>query len=103
MAGHARILQAGPMAFLDQRIAVADATGLDFHPHPAGARLGNFTFNDFKWPAGTADLRGTHLYHIQGLICQKIPQLNLAQSRLMTTDKWVSAFKKFASPGRRKP
>ncbi len=48
MAGHARILQAGPVAFLDQRIAVADATGLDFDPHPAGARLGNFTFNDFK-------------------------------------------------------
>jgi len=48
MAGHARILQARPVAFLHQRIAVADATGLDFDPHPAGARLGNFTFNDFK-------------------------------------------------------
>ena len=48
MARHARILQARPVTFLDQRIAVADATGLDFHPHPAGARLGNFTFNDFK-------------------------------------------------------
>jgi len=48
MAGHTRISQARPVAFLDQRIAVADAAGLDFDPHPVGARLGNFTFNDFE-------------------------------------------------------
>src|SRR5713101_1950647 len=87
MAGHARILQAGPVAFLDQRIAVADATGLDFDSHPAGARLGNFTFDDFKWPAGTADLRGTHLLHNKVLDGQKSFRLNLAQSGLMATGK----------------
>src|SRR5439155_6289108 len=63
MAGHAGIVQAGPMTFLHQRIAVTDAAGLDFDPHPAGGGLGNFTFNDFKRPVWTGDLGGTHLWH----------------------------------------
>ena len=63
MAGHARVLQARPMAFLDQRITVTDATGLDFDPHQAGIRPGNFSFNDFKRSLREGDLRGTHLWH----------------------------------------
>ena len=54
MPGHARILQSRPMALLRQRIAVANAAGLHFDPHPAGAGLRNFTFNDFKGPPARA-------------------------------------------------
>src|SRR6266567_592385 len=94
MAGHARILQARPVAFLDQRVAVADATSLDFDSHPAGARLGDFTFNDFKRPVWSGDLRGTHLYHIQVLFCQKIPRLNLAHSGMLANGNSVWAEQK---------
>ena len=65
VAGHAWILQPGPTAFLHERITVADATSLDFNPHPAGAGFGEFTFNDFKRPAGAADLGGTRFLHKQ--------------------------------------
>src|SRR6266446_6595989 len=94
MAGHARILQARPVAFLDQRVAVADATSLDFDSHPAGSGLGNFTFNDFKSPAGTADLSGTHLLHNQVLVGQKSLRLNLAQSGMLANGNSVWAEQK---------
>ena len=63
MAGHTRILDARPVAFLHQRIAVADAAGLDFDPHLAGGGLWNFTFNDFKRSAGAGDLGSAHFWH----------------------------------------
>ena len=63
MAWYTRILQARPMTFLHQRIAVANPTRLNFNPHPAGRRLRNFTFNDFKRTARTGDLRGAHCWH----------------------------------------
>jgi len=71
MAGNARILQAGPMAFLDQGIAVADATGLDFDPHLAGARFGDWAFYDFKRSARAGDLRGAHFWDKQVWLLQK--------------------------------
>jgi hypothetical protein len=63
MAGHAGILQAWPLAFFHDRIAVADAAGLHFDPHPAGARLGNVTFNEFKSSARAGNLGNTHFSH----------------------------------------
>src|SRR5258708_6396933 len=36
---------------------------MDFNPHPAGSRLRDFTFNDFKWPARTGNLDSTHFWH----------------------------------------
>jgi hypothetical protein len=63
VAGHARILEAGPVPFLHERIAVTDAAGLDFDPDLTGPGLGNFAFNDFKRPAGAGDLGSAHLGH----------------------------------------
>jgi hypothetical protein len=72
MAGYARILQARPVAFLHQRIAVADAAGLDFNPHPPGGGLGNFAFNNLKRAVGPDDLRSTHLWHKQVWLLEKL-------------------------------
>jgi hypothetical protein len=63
MAGHARILESRPVTFLDERVAVTDATGLDFYSDLAGTGLGNFAFNDFKRPAGAGDLGSAHFRH----------------------------------------
>jgi hypothetical protein len=63
MAGHTWISQAGRVAFLHNRIAVTDAAGLNFDPHPAGIRQGDFAFNNLKRPAGAGDLCNTHLWH----------------------------------------
>ena len=35
------------------------------NPHPTGAGFGEFTFNDFERPSGTADLGGTRFLHKQ--------------------------------------
>jgi hypothetical protein len=51
------------MAFFYQRVTMANATGLDLDPYLAGAGLRNFTFNQFKRPAGPGDLRSTHFWH----------------------------------------
>jgi hypothetical protein len=59
----------------EKLITVADAAGLNFYPHLAGARLGNFTFNDFKRSARTGDLRGTHLWHKKVLVAPKSSRL----------------------------
>jgi hypothetical protein len=42
---------------------VANAAGLDFDPHLAGAGLGNFAFNDFKRSARAGDLGSAHFGH----------------------------------------
>ena len=85
MAGDSRILQSRPVAIFHQRIAVADAAGLDFDSHPAGSRLWNFTFNDFKRPPRAGDLRHTHFWHKQVLVSQKSLVFNLPHDGLMTT------------------
>lgn len=87
MARHTRILQARPVAFLHQRIAVADATSLNFDAHPAGDGLGNFTLDNFKRFVRSGDLRGTYPRHNQaglplftiGLNFQKIKCLLLTK------------------------
>jgi hypothetical protein len=63
VAGHTRILDSRPVTFLGQRIAVANAAGLDFDPDVTGTRLGNVAFNDFKRSAGAGDLGSAHLGH----------------------------------------
>ena len=60
VAGHARILNAGPVSLFHQRIAVADAAGLNFNAHLPAAGLRNGTLDDFKISTGLADLDGFH-------------------------------------------
>jgi hypothetical protein len=89
VAGHTRILDAGHMTFLCERIAMADAAGLDFDPHLAGTRLGNFAFNDFKRPAGTGNLDSTHFRHKKfGLKPQSEDVKNLARFYPLTTGNY---------------
>src|SRR5438876_362466 len=47
---------------------VANAASLNLDPHPTGGWLGNFTFNNLKRTARTANLRRTHLWHKQVLV-----------------------------------
>jgi hypothetical protein len=51
---------------------MADSAGLDFDPHPAGDRLGNLAFNNFKRPGRSGDLRGAHLWHKQVWLLEKL-------------------------------
>jgi hypothetical protein len=61
VSGNARILDAGPVAFLYERVAVADAAGFDFNPDLAAGGLGNVSFDEFEITAGLADLDSFHL------------------------------------------
>jgi hypothetical protein len=58
--GNAWILKAGPLAFLYERVAVADAAGFDFDPDLVAAGLGNVSFDEFEITAGLADLHSFH-------------------------------------------
>ncbi len=59
MAGYAGVLNAGPIAELGERIAVANAAGLHANADVAGAGLGEFFFYKLKRAAGGGDLHGT--------------------------------------------
>ncbi len=96
MAGHARILQTGPVTFLDQRIAVTDATGVDLDPHQPGTGLRDFTLHDFKRPAGAADLCCTHLGHgflrsVTSHVCLEGSPLVLLLERVIAPPQPVAA------------
>ena len=54
-----------PVAFLYERIAVTDATSLDFDSDPTGKRLGDLTFNQLERPAGAGNLGSAHSWHKQ--------------------------------------
>jgi hypothetical protein len=60
VAGDAGILKARPASFLYDRIAVADAAGLDFDAHLAATGLGRRPFDNFKISTGFADLDCFH-------------------------------------------
>jgi hypothetical protein len=60
MPWHSRVLHARPKAFLDRRIAMADAASLESDPHPVRFRLRNGAFHEFKRPARTGNLRDAH-------------------------------------------
>ena len=60
VAGDARILKSRPDPFFDQRVAVADAAGLDLNSHLAAARMGDRTLDEFEISAWLADLDCSH-------------------------------------------
>src|SRR5882762_5565492 len=63
VSGNARILDAGPIAFLYERVAVADAAGLDFDPDLVAGGIGNVSLDEFEITAGLADLDSFHFRH----------------------------------------
>jgi hypothetical protein len=63
VSGNARVLDAGPLAFFHQRIAVADAASLDSNPDLAAAGLGNVSLDEFEFAAGFGDLDDLHAGH----------------------------------------
>src|SRR5262249_56522214 len=56
VTGDARILDSRKNSLFDDRIAVADAAGLDFDPEPSRRRLRDPPFDDFETSLGTRDL-----------------------------------------------
>jgi len=62
VAGGAGELKAGPMAFLGERVRVADAAGLDADADVAWTRLREFFFDELERTAGGGDLHGTAFY-----------------------------------------
>jgi hypothetical protein len=63
VSGNAWILEPGPMAFLYQRIAVADPAGFDFDSDLAAGGFGDVSFDEFEITAGLADLDSFHFRH----------------------------------------
>ena len=66
VAGGAGELDAGPVAFFGERVAVADAAGMNADTHVAGAGLGKFLFDELERTAGGGDLHGTAFYGWHG-------------------------------------
>jgi hypothetical protein len=66
--GNAWVLQAGPMAFLYECVAVADAAGFDFNPDLVAGGFGDGSFDEFEITAGFADLDSFHLRHVLCLV-----------------------------------
>src|SRR4029077_3449385 len=56
VSGNARILYAGPIAFLYARVGMADAAGFNFDPDLVGGGFGNVSFDEFEITARLADL-----------------------------------------------
>jgi hypothetical protein len=63
MSRDTRILNAGPIAFLHERVTVADATGFDFNSDLVSAGVGNISFDEFEITARLADLNRFHFRH----------------------------------------
>ena len=61
--GHARILDARPMAFLREHVAVTDAARLHAYANFPRARLRHLTFNQLNRPARPRHLRCFHCRH----------------------------------------
>jgi len=68
VSGNTWILDSGPMTFLYERIAVADATGFDFNSDLGAAGLGNVSFYDFEITTGFTDLDSFHCWHSSFLV-----------------------------------
>ena len=56
----ARVLDARPEALFGQRVAVADAAGLDLDSHRSSAGLRDFAFHEFERSLRVWDLNSTH-------------------------------------------
>src|SRR6266478_4010076 len=63
VSGGAGILNAGPVTFFYEAVAVADATSLHANAHVPRAWVGNFAFDDFKIRAGFRHLCHFHFCH----------------------------------------
>jgi hypothetical protein len=63
VSGNAWILDARPMAFFYEDVAVADAAGFDFNPDLAATGVRNVSFDEFEIAAGFADLDSFHSRH----------------------------------------
>ncbi len=63
MARHARVLDAGHVAFLGEGVAVADAAGLDLDPYGTRTGLGDGAFDELEWAARFGNLYGAHACH----------------------------------------
>jgi hypothetical protein len=63
VSGNAWVLDTGPITFLHERIAGADAAGLDLNPDLVAGWVGNVSFDEFEITAGLADLDRFHFRH----------------------------------------
>ncbi len=59
MAGNTRVSEAGPIAELGERIAVANAAGLNANANVAGAGIGKLLLDKFECSAGSGNLHGS--------------------------------------------
>src|SRR4029077_325764 len=59
--GNSWILNPRKHSFLDNRVAVTDATSLDFDSDRPRRRLRDFPFREFQRPLPASDLNDTHL------------------------------------------
>src|SRR5262249_46314879 len=65
VARDAREGDAGPVALLGHRVAVADAAGLNLDPHGPWSRVGDRALDELEGPAGARDLGDTHRGHAE--------------------------------------
>ena len=63
MAGHARIVEPGKAALLDESIGMTDAAGFDPDPNLIRPRLRNMPIDQFEIAARAVDLSHFHLRH----------------------------------------
>jgi len=63
VAGNPRVLNVGKDSLFDNRIAVADATRLNFDSNGSGRRIGNVSLDDLERATGTGNLCNAHLCH----------------------------------------
>src|SRR5580698_8095355 len=69
VSGNARILNARPLTFLCQHVAVANAAGLHFDAHLSHTRLGNLAFDDFEIRPRFRNLRHLHWRDCDSCCC----------------------------------
>ena len=63
VAGDARVLDSGPLAFFGEDVAVADAAGLHLDEDMSGGGRGNLALDDLEFRSGAGDLCGFHSCH----------------------------------------
>src|SRR5687767_2040882 len=85
MTRHTRILKPGPQAFLDQRIAVADTTCLNFHANLSSGGLRCIALHQFPVSARSAYLSCFHF--MTSLRSVDFKTLRLARPPLLTTQE----------------
>ncbi len=69
MTGNSRILNARPESFLDEDIAMTNATGFHLDADLATARVWNISFDEFETAASFSYLHCFHASHFFPLSC----------------------------------